>query len=199
MARSANWITEEIEFEGKLVRIQPLVKGHFDELTTISQDIRIWEYLKHDGLGPDSVISYLEEALMKKEKGMHYPFTIFELKTNRIIGTTRFWKIDKLNRKLEIGWTWIDPRYWSGGYNLEAKFLLLKYCFETLMTIKVSMVTSEDNWRSRTAIEKLGAKLDGVLRKERVCNDTLSRGFAHYSIIDEEWQDIKNQLISKML
>jgi RimJ/RimL family protein N-acetyltransferase len=190
-----NWIKGEIELQGKLVKLVPLSRDHFTELQLVSADERIWTYLKHDGLSPQLLKEYLEEALAKKEKGLQYPFTVFHLATNRIIGTTRFWKINAAHKKLELGWTWLSPEYWGGGYNLEAKYLLLHYCFETLGAIKVSLVASEDNLPSRKAIEKLGARLEGVLRKERICADNVARGFAVYSIIDEEWPEVKGRLI----
>ena len=189
-----SWISDDIILQGKLVRLEPLSQKHFDELISASQDVRIWTYLSHDGLNAQDVPLYLDEALLKKEKGLQYPFTIINSLTNKIIGTTRFWKISEANKKLEIGWTWLHPDYWGGGYNQETKYLLLDFCFEKLNTFKVGLVASEDNLRSRAAIEKIGAKLDGVLRKERICSDGVSRGFAYYSITDDEWPIIKQQL-----
>jgi RimJ/RimL family protein N-acetyltransferase len=194
----ANWIEEDVQLTGNLVRLEPLAEAHFDALNEVSKDEQIWKYLKHDGLNPAQVPEYLEEAMVKKAKGIQYPFTIFEQATNKIIGTTRFWRMDRANKKLDLGWTWLNSHYWGGNYNLEAKYLLLGYCFEKLEAIKVSMVASEDNVRSRKAIEKLGAQLDGVLRKERICADGISRGFAYYSIIDEEWPAVKAGLLNKL-
>lgn len=177
-----------------MVRLEPLTEEHFAELEKLGRDLRIWEYLKHEGLNKNNNVEMLQDALLKKDKGLHYPFTIFEIATGKIIGTTRFWRLDEANKKLEIGWTWIGAEFWGRGCNMEAKMLLLNYCFETLKAIKVKMVASEDNIISRKAIEKTGALFEGVLRKERICADGIARGFAYYGITDDDWPLIKSGL-----
>ena len=98
------------------------------------------------------------------------------------------------DRKLEIGWTWLHPDYWATAINPECKLLLLTYCFETLKTIRVQLKTSDINLRSRKAIEKIGGKFEGVLRKDRIRDNGVPRNSAYFSIIEEEWESAKKNL-----
>ena len=98
------------------------------------------------------------------------------------------------HRKLEIGWTWYDPAYWRTGYNRECKLLLLTYCFEVLNTVRVQLQTDENNERSRTAILGIGATYEGTMRKERIRANGANRNTAMYSIIDDEWVEVKAKL-----
>ena len=100
--------------------------------------------------------------------------------------------------KEAIGWTWYDPSYWRTGYNRECKLLLLTYAFETLKAVRVQLVTDATNFRSRTAIEGIGATFEGELRKERIRANGAYRNTAMYSIIDDEWPKVKKKLEQKI-
>jgi len=144
------------------------------------------------------MLQHLKSAVLKRATGEQYPFTIIDNQKNRIIGSTLFHNIYPEHRKLEIGWTWYDPAYWRTGYNRECKLLLLTYCFETLKTIRVQLQTDENNQRSRTAILGIGATFEGVLRKERIRANGVPRNTVMYSIIDEEWKDVKSGLMTSL-
>lgn len=181
---------------GEIVDIIPLARIHFPELEKIAKDKRIWEHYAFDGSDSTTLRNTLEEALVEKEKGTQFPFVIFHKPTKNIIGSTRFMHIHPKNRKLEIGTTWLIPEYWGTSVNLECKLLLLTYCFETIKTVRVQLKTDENNVRSRKAIEKIGGKLEGILRNDMLRDDQSRRNSAYYSIIEEEWEDKKSKLIS---
>lgn len=151
-----------------------------------------------NGADSDKLQLHLKSALLKRATGEQYPFTVIDKITDNVIGSTLFHSIFPEHRKLEIGWTWYAPAYWRTGYNRECKLLLLTYCFEILKTIRVQLVTDENNLRSRTAILGIGASFEGVLRKERIRGNGLPRNTAMYSIIDEEWPGVKQLLVSNL-
>jgi N-acetyltransferase len=188
------WLTHPIELEGEKVRLFPLEQIHFNELIESSQHSIIWTFMGINGTDKSLLRKALEDSLIQREKNEQYPFVIAEAKSNKIIGSTRFLKINPEHRKLEIGWTWIHPDYWSKGYNEECKLLQLTYCFNVLKTIRVEILTWDKNLRSRKAIERIGAKFEGILRNNIIRNDII-RNTASYSIINNEWEETKANLI----
>jgi RimJ/RimL family protein N-acetyltransferase len=116
----------------------------------------------------------------------------------QIIGTTRLLEISPEDRKLEIGVTWLATQYWGSGANTECKYLLLEYCFETLKANRVQFRAKSDNARSRRALEKIGATFEGVFRKDKIEPGGEARNTAFYSIINDEWTDLKPRLAAKL-
>lgn len=126
------------------------------------------------------------------------PFVIVRRDTGLLVGSTRFWKIDLANRKLEIGHTWLSASAQRSGVNTEAKYLLLRHAFETMRCVRVQFTTDELNEKSRAAILRIGATLEGVVRHERIMPDGRKRNSARYSIIDAEWPEAQLRLRQKM-
>ncbi len=189
-----NWIQHPVILQGKKVKLVPLENAHFGELLEVAKDEKIWEHISINGADGDRLLLHLKSAVLKRATAEQYPFTVIDVKTNKIIGSTLFHNIYPEHRKLEIGWTWYDPAYWRTGYNRECKLLLLTYCFETLKTVRVQLQTDENNHRSRTAILGIGATFEGILRKERIRANGVLRNTAMYSIIDDEWGRVKEDL-----
>jgi RimJ/RimL family protein N-acetyltransferase len=187
-----NFINHPLILESDKVKLVPLEQIHFDELVDLSLDKKIWEFMPIDWLGKKG-IRVLHEALTFRNEGHQYPFVAIDKLTNKIFGSTRYLKINKDFKNLEIGWTWYKPDYWGSGYNKECKLLLLQHCFEVLGTISVYLGTADTNSRSRKAIENIGAKYEGTLRKRIIWND-IKRSFAMYSITDDEWPLLKSKL-----
>jgi RimJ/RimL family protein N-acetyltransferase len=195
-----NWLQAPIILQGRKVRLEPLVSGHFSALLQIAGDNPdIWTHLPVYGADGNLLQQELTSALLKRSTGEQYPFVILDVTNdNTIIGSTRFLNIFPEHRKLEIGWTWYDPAYWGSGHNVECKLLLLEYCFETLKAIRVQLQASEKNARSRAAIQKVGGQLEGILRNDRIRPDGTYRDTAVYSIIDSEWAGVKEMLEGKV-
>jgi RimJ/RimL family protein N-acetyltransferase len=187
-----SWIKHPVILQGEKVRLEPLDRSHFSELLQIGTDTRIWEYMSINGSDPDRLKRHLESAILKRGIGEQYPFSVFDRATGKIIGCTLFHNIFPEHRKLEIGWTWYDPAYWRTGYNRECKYLLLEYCFNVLMAIRVQLVTDEINVRSRKAIEGIGATYEGILRNERIRANGVFRNTVMYSMLPEEWVKLKD-------
>ena len=189
-----NWIQHPVILEGERVRLVPLDSAHFDELVQVAAQEQIWERMSINGADRDRIMHHLKTALLRRAVGEQYPFTIIDKVHNKIIGSTMFHNIFPEHRKLEIGWTWYDPAYWRTGHNRECKLLLLTYCFEVLNTVRVQLQTDENNERSRTAILGIGATFEGTMRKERIRANGACRNTAMYSIIDDEWAEVKAKL-----
>jgi len=181
------------------VELRPMDESHFAELENIATDKRIWQYYTIDGSNHERFRKALESALLEKEKGIQFPFVVFHKKHRRLVGSTRFLDIQLNNKKLEIGWTWLQPEFWATSVNPECKLMLLTYCFENLRLYRVQFKTDENNLRSRNAIEKVGGKFEGILRNDMLRDDGTKRNSAYYSIIEEEWpmakMNLKKQLI----
>ncbi len=189
-----HWIPEGTLLEGELVSLIPLDPSHFNELALLADDKRIWEHIPVDMSNTVKCISAFNTALTYVQNETEYPFIIYHKANRKIIGSTRLMEISQPNTKLEIGWTWLHPDYWATAINLDCKLALLTYCFEALEAIRVQLKTDENNKRSRKAILKIGAKFEGILRKDRIRDNGTVRNTAYFSILDTEWPDVKINL-----
>lgn len=186
----SDWIKHPLILVGEKVKLVPLSAQYFDELIRLSNDEIIWTYMPVKGTDKDRLLAALNEAIIKRDNGEQYPFVVINKATEKVMGSTRYLHLNEEHRNLEIGYTWYLPEYWGKGYNEECKYLLLQHCFEELKTIRVQIITSIKNWRSRKAIEKIGGKFEGILRDVVIRNGD-KRSVAYYSILEEEWIDIK--------
>ncbi len=179
-------------FRGENISIVPMSLTHADGLFKAAQPKEIWTWLPWKPFqSKGDVLTWMRDGLNKNNQ---IPFTIFS-SSNTIIGSTRYLEIDKKNRSLEIGSTWLNPNYWNASINSECKYLLLQHVFETLEFNRVQLKTDVRNIRSQKAIEKLGAKKEGVLRSSMLLPDGYRRDSVYYSILREEWfEDIKQKL-----
>ena len=192
----ADWIEHPITLDGQLVKLITLNKDHFSELESLAADKRIWQYYAYNGSDGNRLRAILSAALTDMLNGVQLPFVIYLKSEKRLIGSTRFMDIQPLHRKLEIGSTWLHPDYWGSEANLECKLLLLTYSFEKAGAFRVQFKTDENNMRSRKAIEKVGGKFEGILRHDMVRDNKTKRNSAYYSIIDDEWNDVKTNLMN---
>lgn len=191
-------IAHPVVLTGKLVRLEPLSDAHFNDLIEAGNDARIWDNLPIRGDEPERLLSELRSALLHRTNHTQYPFTIIDLATGKPIGSTRFIDIFPEHNKLEVGWTWYAPAYWGKGHNLDCKLLLLRYCFEELQVNRVQLKTRDTNLRSQAAIEKLGAKFEGILRKDRLLTNGQVRDTYVFSIINDEWPEVAAALTARL-
>lgn len=189
-----HWITYPTSLSGEIVDLIPLEKEHFPELISLSKEEKIWQFYVFDGANTEVLTTVLNQALLEREKGTQFPFVVYHKAHKKIIGSTRLMDIQAQHKKLEIGATWIHPKYWGTSVNLHCKLMLLQFCFEQLQAIRVLIKTDANNTRSRKAIEKLGAYFEGILRKDMIRHNGIIRSTAYYSIIDQEWEQTKLHL-----
>jgi RimJ/RimL family protein N-acetyltransferase len=176
---------------GKTIELRPLRPEHGPGLLEAAADGRLWELKVTAVPGPETVGPYIDAALAGWRAGTVMPFVIVRLDSGRIVGSTRFWKIDKANRKLEIGHTWLSASVQRSGVNTEAKCLLLTHAFEAMGVVRVQFTTDVLNEASRAAILRLGAVQEGIIRNERIMQDGRIRDSVRFSIIDAEWPQVK--------
>lgn len=185
---------ENIELIGEKVMLRPMKKEDVQKLYNAGKDKQIWTYMLSDVQTIEQMEAVVKKALQGKKRGTEYPFVIIDRDSNKIVGSTRFLNIAVPHRTLEIGWTWLSPSVWRTKVNIECKYLLLQHCFETLKTIRVQLVTDSRNIRAQQAIERIGAKKEGVLHNHMIMPNNDLRHSVFYSIIQEEWPNVKENL-----
>jgi N-acetyltransferase len=185
---------EPITLTGTHASIEPLRREHERDLQRAAADGELWRLWYTSIAPPKKMGGYIATALDMRERLGAMPFVVREKPSGEIVGCTRYFNVDAANRRLEIGHTWYSKRVQRGPINTECKLLLLTHAFEKLQCIAVEFRTHWFNHASRTAIERLGAKQDGVLRNHQVLADGSKRDTVVFSIIDGEWPAVKRHL-----
>lgn len=188
----------QITLTGTTVELQPLQRDHAAALLEAAADGQLWNLNVTNVPGPDTIAPYIDTALAGRDSGSVMPFTIVRRDTGQVVGSTRFWKVDRVNRKLEIGHTWLAQSTQKTAINTEAKLLLLTHAFEVMDCVRVQFTTDELNQKSRAAILRLGAVQEGIVRHERIMPDGRKRNSVRFSIIDSEWAQVKAALQAKL-
>ena len=183
---------------GRTVALHPLCAQDAPRLVAAAADGELWNLKVTVVPGPATVDAWIARALDGVHAGTVIPFTIRLRASDRVVGSTRFWKVDRENRKLEIGSTWLAASAQRTIANTEAKFLMLSYAFESLGCVRVQFTTDVLNAKSRAAILRLGAKEEGVVRRERIMPDGRKRDSVRFSIIEDEWPEVKAGLLRRL-
>jgi len=192
------WITHPTILHGESVELLPLQREYFEELYAVAADPKLWEFIPMNSSVRETFDIVYNAALVERERGSQYPFVVYHKPTKKLIGSTRFLDILPKDKKLEIGYTWITREYWGTGINFECKLLLLTHCFDILGVRRVQIKTDENNLRSRKAIEKIGGYFEGILRKDKIKENGLSRNSAYFSITDDEWEVAKQKIVGQL-
>ena len=187
------WI-EPVTLTGKSVRLEPLAKKHHDDLVAAASDGELWNLWYTLVPEPGGMMAEIKRRLALQEHGSMLPFTVIENATGRAAGMTTYMNIDAENRRVEIGSTWLRKAVQRTAVNTECKLLLLSHAFDSLNCIAVEFRTSSANAQSRSAIERLGAKLDGILRSHARHKNGALRDTVVYSITSAEWPEIRSRL-----
>jgi len=183
---------------GPRILLRPLLASDAAALVAAAADGELWNLPFTVVPSAATVDAYIGNALDGQAAGTVLPFATVLRETGRVIGSTRFWKIDRINRKLEIGSTWIAASWQKSFVNTEAKYLMLRHAFEEMACVRVQFTTDEINAKSRAAILRLGAKQEGIVRHERIMPDGRKRNSVRFSIIDDEWPAVKSQLEARL-
>ncbi|HZD84359.1 MAG TPA: GNAT family protein [Gemmatimonadaceae bacterium] len=197
MSRASSGL-EPVVLEGSFVRLEPMTLEHHAQLTEVGLDPEIWRLTIVMIRTAGEMRSYIDSALALQRDGTSLPFVTIERSSGRVVGSTRFGNYDAANRRIEIGWTWLARRWQRTVINTEAKYLMLTYAFEKLRCVRVELKTDVLNAPSRKAMLRIGAKEEGILRKHTLMWTGRYRDSIYYSILDEEWSEVKGQL-EKML
>ena len=188
-----------IVLEGELVRLEPLAPEHEPGLWEASRDSRVWTWLSI--LQPQTraeLHAYVEDALANAAAGLELPFATVRRADGRVVGSTRYLALRPGHGSLEIGWTWLAPEVWGTGANVEAKLLMLGHAFERLGCRRVELKTDAQNERSRAAMAALPAQFEGIHRRHMLVRGGENRDSAWYSVIAEEWPEVRARLVRRL-
>ncbi|MFP2962116.1 GNAT family N-acetyltransferase [Myxococcus sp. 1LA] len=186
-------VVPPVTLEGRDVRLEPLRPEHAPALAALCEDV-LFTWFSRVMRTEADVAAFIDSACQAAERGSERPFVIIERATGAPVGSTRFLDIQREHRTLEIGYTWLGRRVWRTRINTECKYLLLRHAFESLGVMRVQLKTDVNNARSRAAIERLGARFEGVLRNHMLVRGGVVRDSAYYSVIDTEWPEVKLRL-----
>ena len=180
--------------EGPTIRLEPLGPGHLDALAMVAFDPDLWRVTVSKLANRRDLEAYVEEALAEQRAGTALPFATVLRATGQVIGSTRFGNAVPAHRRVEIGWTWVGRPWQRSGANREAKYLMLRHAFERWRCLRVEFKTSALNERSRTALTRLGAVEEGILRHHMVNADGSLRDSVYFSILAGEWPAVRRRL-----
>jgi RimJ/RimL family protein N-acetyltransferase len=184
-------VIQPVVLDGRRVRLEPLTESHFDAIARAGAYEELWKWTNTIANTPETMRIYFDEALKMAQSGNALPFATIDKQSNTVIGSTRFGNADRANRRVEIGWTWITPSFQRSYVNSEAKYLMLRHAFETWGCARVELKTDVLNEKSRTAMKRIGAVEEGVLRKHVLTYSGRWRDSIYYSVLDTEWPAVR--------
>jgi RimJ/RimL family protein N-acetyltransferase len=190
---------EPVTLEGKLVRLVPLTFQHVNALCDVGLDASLWTWTPVQISDCDGMRAFVEEALAEQRAGNALAFATTLRESGQVIGATRFMSIVPAHRRVEIGGTWIAPAWQRTRANSEAKYLMLRHAFEAWKCMRVELKTHAQNAKSRAAILRIGATEEGTLRKHMLQADGSIRDSVYFSIVDDEWPNVKTRLEAMLL
>ena len=193
------WDGLATRLEGQLVVLEPLDARHKEDLWLASQHTEMWTWTIPVGESREFFSEWFRAGLAETEAGSECVFATLNRASGQAIGSTRYHTLRQEHRGLEIGATWLIPAAWSTGVNIEAKLLMLEHAFEHLGCIRVEFKTDARNERSRAALAALPAQFEGILRKHMLLPGVGLRDSAYYSVIDEDWPQVRKTLEHRLL
>ena len=191
-------LIEPIILEGKFVRLEPLSLEHHAGLCEVGLDEELWCWTTQPVTTPEEMRAYVQAALDDQAGGVALPFATIEKASGQVIGSTRYGNIDRANRRVEIGWTWLGLEWQRTAANTEAKYLMLRHAFEAWGCFRVEFKTDSLNEKSRAALLRIGAKEEGIFRNHMITSTGRLRHSVYFSIIHSEWPTLKARLDEKL-
>lgn len=186
-----------ITLETSLIRLEPMTLKHLDAFCLAGNYPQVWQHMPVNRCQNHKIAKpWLEEAIENMAQGLELAFVTIDKKTDTVIGSSRLFRYNDKDKAIEIGHTFITPNFQRSYVNSHAKFLMLKHAFEQLKVVRVEICTHENNQQSRHAITRIGGHFEGVLRKNRRAPNGDYRNTALFSIINDDWPQVKQQLLS---
>jgi len=197
---SALNIVTPVKLSGSVVRLDPIRHEHAELFWEVAKNNLddIFRWIPYRMQTRDDFQLLVAKAFEEQERGESVVFTTVEISSGRVLGSTRFMNIDRNNRRVEIGSTWIAPAWQRTAVNTEAKYLMLRHAFEVWGCFRVELKTDALNEKSRNAILRVGAKEEGTLRRHVVTWTGRVRDSVYFSILDSEWPEVKARLEEKL-
>ena len=187
-----NSSVQPVTLRGEGICLEPLSQDHAQGLYNRGRASPDWAFMPRSCfIDLADVRQWIDEALATSDQ---LPFAIVETHKGKVVGSTRYLNIRPEHRSLEIGWTWLGQEWQRTGVNTQVKLLLLSHAFERLGCLRVEFKTDARNLRSQRALERIGATREGVLRKHMIVQGDFSRDSVYFSVIDEQWPEVKERL-----
>ena len=180
-----------IVLENRRVRLRPLELTDFEALKALAMDADLWQYTLTRADDAVSLAAYLRQAVEGREQGLRYPFAIIDRATGELAGSTSYYNVSAPNQSLSIGYTWVGTKFQRSGLNRACKHLLLTHAFGQLNCERVELETDARNHKSRTAMARMGATEEGLLRSHRPTQGGIRRDTVIFSIIRPEWPALR--------
>jgi N-acetyltransferase len=189
-----------LSLEGSVVRLEPIRREHAEQFWEIAQNDleEIFRWIPYSMKTRKDFQKLVNKVFDEQQRGESVAFATVERSSGRVIGATRFMNIDRANRRVEIGWTWIAPAWQRTAVNTEAKYLMLRHAFELWGCFRVELKTDALNQKSRNAILRIGAKEEGTLRRHVITWTGRVRDSVYFSILDSEWPEVKTKLEARL-
>jgi RimJ/RimL family protein N-acetyltransferase len=189
---------QPLVLEGRHVRLESMSTGHLPGLVACGLDPRIWTWMPFTVSDETGMRALVEAAIDARAAGSEFPFVTVDRATGQVVGSSRYLALTPAQRRLEIGWTWVTPSAQRSAVNTEAKLLMLQFAFEALGCLRVEFKTDARNAASRAALLGIGAIFEGVFRRHMLVQGGRRRDSAWYSIIDDEWPDVRVHLEERL-
>jgi RimJ/RimL family protein N-acetyltransferase len=188
---------------GARVTLEPLAEEHRDGLWEAAQPDEIWAWLARLNQSREYFDAWFDATLGTDAAGEGDPtetgaFAVRRNADGAVVGTSRYLNVRRHDRVVEVGWTWFNPSVWQTGVNVETKLLMFTNAFETLGCVRVELKTDARNERSRGAMTRLPARFEGIMRKHMIVPDVGQRDSAYFSVIDDEWPDVRDALRARL-
>ncbi len=193
-------IAVPVTLEGSVVRLEPLRSEHAELFWEVAKNDleEIFRWIPYTMQSRDNFGTLIDRAFAEQDRGESVVFATVERCSGKVVGSTRFMNIDRANRRVEIGSTWIAPAWQRTAVNTEAKYLMLRHAFEAWGCMRVELKTDALNQKSRNAILRIGAKEEGTLRRHLVTWTGRVRDTVYFSILDDEWAGVKTKLEARL-
>lgn len=186
-----------ITLETSLIKLEPMGLQHLNGFLSAGNHPQVWQHMPLNRCqSPEIASAWMKEAIDEMTQGLQIAFVTIDKRANKVIGSTRLFRCNDIDKSIEVGHTFITPEFQRSYVNSHAKYLMLKHAFEHLKMARVEICTHENNQQSRQAIARIGGHFEGVLRKNRRAPNGDYRNSALFSIIDDEWPQVKQHLLS---
>jgi RimJ/RimL family protein N-acetyltransferase len=191
MTEYYKYFPDSLILETPRVKLRLMQMEDFDDLQPLTQSSVLWKYFTKDLSLSAELKQWMEEGMQERRQEKRMPFVVFDKDEQKICGCTSFGNISFFDKRIEIGWTWLGERFLGTGVNRQAKFALLSFAFDVMKMERVEIKTDNLNERAKTALRKIGAKEEGILRSHMLMQDERRRDSIYFSILKDEWDKVK--------
>jgi len=199
MTEYHKYFPDSLVLETHRVQLRLMQVDDYESLQSLTQSAELWKYFTKNLADPNELMQWIQDAVQERVQLKRVPFVVIDKDEQKICGSTSFGNISFYDQRIEIGWTWLGEEFRGTGVNRQAKFSLFSYAFEVLKMERVEIKTDNLNERSKTALRKIGAFEEGILRSHMLMHDKRRRDSVYFSILKDEWPDVKRAYFGELL